>query len=175
MTFMNLPPVPPELKTVSPYLQRADELSTKEPVVSYWCAYYAAQVGIALKPKDAPSRKFLFSLLEALEHLKADLGSNDAIEDEAAASAYVENFALKVFAMADNEDRRGEATRCTAKKFLAAANFFEILRTFVQPDLAHTTDNQNEEKIRYAKWKAADIAKAFREGRKPTAGPAGSE
>ena len=33
---------------------------------------------------------------------------------------------------------------------------------------------QSEEKIRYAKWKAADIAKAFREGRKPYPGPAGS-
>lgn len=33
---------------------------------------------------------------------------------------------------------------------------------------------QNDEKVRYAKWKAADIAKAFREGRKPTPGPAGS-
>ena len=29
-----------------------------------------------------------------------------------------------------------------------------------------------DDKIRYAKWKAADIAKAFREGRKPIAGPA---
>jgi len=32
---------------------------------------------------------------------------------------------------------------------------------------------QNEEKIRYSKWKAADIAKAFREGRKPVPGPPG--
>ena len=31
---------------------------------------------------------------------------------------------------------------------------------------------QNEEKIRYAKWKAADIAKALREGRTPLPGPA---
>ena len=31
---------------------------------------------------------------------------------------------------------------------------------------------QNEDKIRYAKWKAADISKTFREGRKPTPGPA---
>lgn len=31
------------------------------------------------------------------------------------------------------------------------------------------------EKIRYAKWKAADIAKAFREGRKPTPGAPGEE
>lgn len=32
---------------------------------------------------------------------------------------------------------------------------------------------QNRERIKYAKWKAADIAKAFREGRTPTPGPAG--
>jgi len=32
-----------------------------------------------------------------------------------------------------------------------------------------------EEKIRYAKWKAADVAKAFREGRRPAAGPPGWE
>jgi hypothetical protein len=32
---------------------------------------------------------------------------------------------------------------------------------------------QQDEKIRYAKWKAADIARAFREGRQPVPGPAG--
>lgn len=32
---------------------------------------------------------------------------------------------------------------------------------------------QTDEKIRYAKWKASDIAKAFREGRRPTPGPPG--
>jgi hypothetical protein len=32
-----------------------------------------------------------------------------------------------------------------------------------------------EEKARYAKWKAADIAKAFREGRVPQSGPANGE
>jgi hypothetical protein len=32
-----------------------------------------------------------------------------------------------------------------------------------------------EEKARYAKWKAADIAKAFREGRVPQSGPANGD
>ena len=173
-------------------------------------AYYAAQVGITLKPKAPASRTYLIGLLDALERMKSAIGDNDAVHDESAAGAYVENFALKVFAMADNEDRRGEATRyvlacssqhglssetlllrfaptnaCpfaawhsgTAKKFLAAANFLEILRTFdkEKPDSVSPAPDSTEEKIRYAKWKAADIAKAFREGRKPTAGPAGSE
>ena len=43
--------------------------------------------------------------------MKKELKNNDAIENEAAGAAYVENFALRVFGMADNEDRRGDASR----------------------------------------------------------------
>ena len=74
--------------------------------------YYAAQIGIGLKPRDTASRDFLFSLLGALEHIKNEIGPNDAIYNELASSAYVENFALKVFTSADNEDRNAHATRC---------------------------------------------------------------
>ena len=75
-------------------------------------AYYAAQLGIGLKLKDTPSRTFLVHLLDLLEKLKAEIGANDAIYDDAASAAYVENFAVKIFAMADREDRKGAATRC---------------------------------------------------------------
>ncbi|KAJ7103362.1 Vta1 like-domain-containing protein [Mycena belliarum] len=168
---MALPPTPAALKSISPYLQRADELRAKEPVIAYWCTYYAAQVGIALKAKDTASRSYLFELLGALERMKAAIGPTDAIDIEAASAAYVENFALRVFGVADNEDRSGSGNRSTAKKFLAAANFLEVLKTFPKAEVSET----NEEKIRYAKWKAADIAKAYREGRKATPGPAGSD
>ena len=60
----------------------------------------------------------------------------------------------------------------TAKKFLAAANFLEVL-SVVSTSTPPTINVP--EKIRYAKWKAADIAKAFREGRKPTPGGAGEQ
>ncbi|KAF7339331.1 hypothetical protein MSAN_02146800 [Mycena sanguinolenta] len=182
---MALPPTPVALKSIAPYLQRADELRAKEPIIAYWCTYYAAQLGIALKAKDTASRNFLFDLLGALEKMKADIGPTDAIDMEAASAAFVENFALRVFVTADNEDRSGAGNRfaifygtrityiipgrSTAKKFLAAANFLEVLKTFPQAEVS----DSNEEKIRYAKWKAADIAKAYREGRKPTPGPAG--
>ncbi|TBU63682.1 Vta1 like-domain-containing protein [Dichomitus squalens] len=170
---LSLPPIPPELKSIAPYLQRADETASADPVISYWCAYYAAQQGIALKVKDSAARHFLFDLLGLLEKIKSDIGPNDAVHDEPASAAYVENFALRVFAGADNEDRNGNITKNTARKFLAAANFLEILRTF---DAEKTTIDlpDIEAKIKYAKWKAADIAKAFREGRRPTPGPAAS-
>ena len=172
-------------------------------------AYYAAQNGISLKAKSPGARAVLFELLAVLEKMKEEVGPSDAVAIESVSSAYVENFGLRIFAMADNEDRKGEATRSvihqwtkfkiltyhiihrgTAKKFLAAANFLEVLKIFPKtpiseavraPSPAHPFLRmvlihavQIEEKIKYAKWKAADIAKAFREGRKPTPGPAGS-
>ena len=93
-------------------------------------AYYAAQVGISLKAVSAPNRAFLAALLTTLENLRSTVGSSDTITVESASSAYVENFASRVFASADNEDRHGAATRKTAKKFLAAATFFDILNVF---------------------------------------------
>ncbi|THH33564.1 hypothetical protein EUX98_g673 [Antrodiella citrinella] len=177
MVTLNLPATPSELKSIAPYLQRANELKTQQPIIAYWCAYYAAQLGIAIKTKDPSARQFLFELLGSLESVKKEIGPTDAIDDENASSAFVESFALRIFNMADAEDRKGLATIGTAKKFLAAANFLEILSTF--GSAAGTSDGVSEsttpEKIRYAKWKAADIAKACREGRKPTPGPAGGE
>ncbi|KAG6837673.1 hypothetical protein H0H93_004949 [Arthromyces matolae] len=166
-SLLGLPPIPTTLKSIIPFIQRANELRDQDPVMAYWCAYHAAQLGISLKAKDETSRDVLASLLSYLERLKKEIGPSDAVGIENVGAAYVENFALKVFTQADNEDRSGSATRSTAKKFLAAAHFFEVLRIFSKAE--------SEEKIKYAKWKAADIAKAFREGRKPTPGPAVSE
>lgn len=39
--------------------------------------------------------------------MKAVLADNEAVANEAAGAAHVENFALKVFMNADNEDRSG--------------------------------------------------------------------
>ena len=148
MSYLGLPPIPPDLKPITPYVQRAHDTRTQDPVISYWCtsgfvfatcslpthlfigAYYAAQVGISLKAVGVPNRNFLAALLTMLEGLRSTAGSSDAITVESASSAYVENFALKVFASADDEDRRGVATRKTAKKFLAAGTFFEVLNVF---------------------------------------------
>lgn len=64
-----------------------------------------------MKARDNASRDVLLNLLGVLENMKKEIGNVDAIEIEAASAAYVENFALKIFHSADNEDRKGVATR----------------------------------------------------------------
>ncbi|KAJ7492463.1 Vta1 like-domain-containing protein [Mycena latifolia] len=171
-------PTPAPLKSISPYLQRADELRAKEPIIAYWCTYYAAQVGIALKAKDTASRNFLFDLLGTLETMKKEIGPTDAIDIEAASAAFVENFALRVLvwrttkiALVQGIGSQLNILQSTAKKFLAAANFLEVLKTFPKAEVSETSGAyilQNEEKIRRHR-------QAYREGRKPTPGPAGAD
>ncbi|KAG2175301.1 hypothetical protein INT44_007789 [Umbelopsis vinacea] len=161
--------VPEELKYLQPYLQRSQELQSREPVVSYYAKYYAAKLALSKGPKNKNTEKFVISLLDELETAKQQIGANEAITNDLVGYAHIENFGLKVFENADNEDRAGRASKKTAKTFLAASVFLELLKTFgdIDPDVAG--------KIKYAKWKATDIIKAIKEGRAPVPGPPGGE
>ena len=45
------------------------------------------------------------------DQLKAEPSTQEAVHSETVAYAYVENFALRIFLGADNEDRQGHATK----------------------------------------------------------------
>ncbi|XP_065862458.1 protein HOMOLOG OF MAMMALIAN LYST-INTERACTING PROTEIN 5 [Euphorbia lathyris] len=148
-------------KLLLPYLQRADELQKHEPLVAYYCRLYAMEKGLKIPQgeRTKTTNSLLISLMKQLEKDKKSLqlGPEDNL--------HVEGFALSVFGKADKQDRAGRADLNTAKTFYAASIFFEILNQFgvLQPDL--------EQKQKYAVWKAADIRKALKEGRKPNPGP----
>ncbi|KAF9959025.1 hypothetical protein BGZ70_008988 [Mortierella alpina] len=148
---MSVANVPEGLKNITPFLQRAAQLQDREPVVSYYC--------------NANNRAFIEELFGVLEKQKKDIGDNEAISDDLVGYAHIENFALKIFKRADDEDRAGQASQKTAKNFVAAANFLELLKVFGD------IDSDVEEKVKYAKWRAADIVKAIRDGRQPQPPP----
>ncbi|KAJ3276854.1 hypothetical protein HDV01_002909 [Terramyces sp. JEL0728] len=162
---------PPELKSVSTYLIRGKELEDKEPIVSYFCYLYATKLSISLGAKSKESQQFISSLMDKLESDKVKLSEYEAINDDDVGYAHLENFGLKIFLNADNEDRNGLASKKTVKTFVAASVFLECLKIFKDGEL----DEDVKQKIKYAKYKAADIMKALNEGRKPTPGPPGSE
>jgi vacuolar protein sorting-associated protein VTA1 len=60
--------------------------------------------------------------------------------------------------------------RRTAKTFLAASNYFEVLY-----GIQNEIDESISEKIRYSKWKATDIVKALKMGEVPRPGPPESQ
>ncbi|KAK9799348.1 hypothetical protein WJX73_008904 [Symbiochloris irregularis] len=148
-------------KLVLPYLQRADEISKMEPKVAYYCRMYAVEQGIAIPNRAQEITDVVRALMAKLEADKKRITLGDKAED----SAYCESFACTIFERADRADRAGKGDKNTAMTFYAASVFIDILRQFgeLPADMA--------ERQRYAAWKAADIRKAIREGRTPTAGP----
>ncbi|EEA21538.1 conserved hypothetical protein [Talaromyces marneffei ATCC 18224] len=99
--------------------------------------------------------------MDKLERFKSENPDNDAITDNVAGQAYVEQFGLEVFTRADNAVRANKATKQTADTFLAAATFLELCQIWgdVDPDITS--------KIKFAKYHAVRIAKAIKNGEDP--------
>ena len=152
-----------ECKPVLPYLQRAQEMEKHDPVVAYYCRLYALELGMKLPSRGEELRGLIGAVMKQLEADKAaGRGPGGSREED---QLHVEGFAQQIFAKADKVDRAGCATVNTARSFYAAAIFFEVLGVF------GAVDEEVQHMQKYAAWKAADIQKAIREGRKPAVGP----
>lgn len=154
---------PSSLKPIGKYMARAREVEADEPIIAYYCSYYSLTKAIELRDiSDESANRFVTGLLEKCEALKKTLPPDNGTHRN-----IVEEFALRVFDRADDEDRADRATKATARTFYAAMCFFEVCSVFgpLPDDLI--------ERLRYAKWKAADITKALREGRRPVPGAPG--
>lgn len=106
---------PSSLKGLVPYLKHAAQLKRHDPIMSYYCHCYAVQKGIELRSAkpDEENKRFLLGLMDELEKDKQTLG--DKLKEPGMQADYVERFAFKVFLLADDEDRAGNATRTTAR------------------------------------------------------------
>jgi vacuolar protein sorting-associated protein VTA1 len=166
--------IPAELKKISPYVRRAEELDKdKAPesrLVAYYCRQYAVHTGIPLSTSPA-SKVCLGHILENLEAEKPAM--DNFTRDEAA--FLCRQFANRVFDKANAEDRMGLANQGTAKTFYAASTFLQILEQFSTDDDANEEFAEDRKRIVYAKWKSTDILKAIKEGRAPTPGGYGED
>lgn len=131
---VQLPPCPESLRVVQPYLKAALEHDERNPVISYWCKLfiiyssrilrsylcifsgriYALQTALTIDKKSTEAKGFLLPLMDWLEKTKRSAGNNELITSEAAAQAFVENYALKLFIWADNMDRSGTFNKCVS-------------------------------------------------------------
>jgi vacuolar protein sorting-associated protein VTA1 len=162
--------IPAELKKITPYVRRAEELdrdkgNPESRLVAYYCRQYAVHIGIPLT-HSAESKKCLGTILGDLEAEKVSMSNFTRDESK----FLCRQFADKIFDKADGEDRMGMASKTTARTFYAASTFFEILQQFYEEDEVSEEREEEKKRIIYAKWKSAEILKAFKEGRQPTPG-----
>jgi len=169
--------IPAELKKITQYIRRAEELSkqsnpTSETIlVAYHCRQHGVQTGIPLA-STTESKKCLGDILTALEEHRSKMGNFTKDEKY----KICRDFAIKIFDKADGDDRAGKSGKGTARTFYAAATFFDILTQF-QTDEEQENEDAIEEKKKsfYSKWKATEILKAIKEGREVKPGGYGEE
>ena len=85
---------------------------------------------------------------------------------QVAASAYIENYAMKLFLAADKLDRAANFGKNVVKMFYSAGVLFDILESCfgeLPPEAAHYR--------KYSKMKAAYIHNCLKSGETPVAGP----
>ncbi|XP_011817438.1 PREDICTED: vacuolar protein sorting-associated protein VTA1 homolog isoform X1 [Colobus angolensis palliatus] len=164
-----LPPLPAQFKSIQHHLRTAQEHDKRDPVVAYYCRLYAMQTGMKIDSKTPECRKFLSKLMDQLEALKKQLGDNEAITQEIVGCAHLENYALKMFLYADNEDRAGRFHKNMIKSFYTASLLIDVITVF-----GELTD-ENVKHRKYARWKATYIHNCLKNGETPQAGPVGIE
>ncbi|XP_054993062.1 vacuolar protein sorting-associated protein VTA1 homolog [Sorex araneus] len=162
-----LPPLPPQFKSIQHHLRTAQEHDKRDPVVAYYCRLYAMQTGMKIDSKTPECRKFLSKLMDQLEALKKQLGDNEAITQEIVGCAHLENYALKMFLYADNEDRAGHFHKNMIKSFYTASLLIDVITVF-----GELTD-ENVKHRKYARWKATYIHNCLKNGETPQSGPVG--
>lgn len=158
-------PLPPALKSIKPFMKRAQEIEGSQKkealVVAYYCKSYALQKALELGVNSEPGvAEYLGSVMDGLEAAKVELGVTKAEGKE-----IVRNFSLGVFKKADDEYRAGLANKGTARSFYAAGSFLEVNRFFKGKDEGE--DHEIDNLRKYAKLKATEIILALKQGKKP--------
>ncbi|KAM6915519.1 vacuolar protein sorting-associated protein VTA1 homolog [Xenentodon cancila] len=161
--------LPAQLRTIQHHLRTAQEHEKRDPVVAYYCRLYAMQTGMKLDSKTPECRKFLVKLMDQLESMKKELSDNESITQEVVGNAHIENYALKMFLYADNEDRAGRFHKNMIKSFYTASLLLDVLSVFGE------LSEENIQHRKYARWKATYIHNCLKNGETPEAGPIAME
>jgi len=160
--------VPDSLKTVTPYVRRAIEVEkTGDPrayVVAYYCRTHAMEQALALSKdgrREADVQTFLIKMMNQLEESKRQ---HPDLSDSARSEEIVEGFAVEKLAEAEEEYLNELADKNTARRYYAAASFFEVLTAFREDKVL---DEATKKQSLFAKWRATNILKALKNGERP--------
>ncbi|XP_076128761.1 vacuolar protein sorting-associated protein VTA1 homolog isoform X1 [Alosa pseudoharengus] len=161
--------LPQQLKAIQHHLRTGQEHEQRDPVVAYYCRLYSMQTGMKLDSKSPECRKFLVKLMDQLEMMKKELSDNESITQEIVGHAHIENYALKMFLYADNEDRSGRFHKNMIKSFYTASLLIDVLSVFGE------LSEENVQHRKYARWKATHIHNCLKNGETPQPGPIGMD
>jgi len=143
-----------------PFLARAAEFGSKQPLVAYYLYTHVAFLCIKNRASSNAGKEgtqFLMKLLGELENEKVALHSELEKSD---GRTVLTRTALSLFALADDKERAGEASLAIVKLFFTASLLFEATAQYLEGSL----DPIASEKSKYAKFVASKMKRSLESG-----------
>ncbi|KAM3721429.1 Vacuolar protein [Dirofilaria immitis] len=156
--------IPQSLRSVAHYVKIGADNADRDPIIHYWCLFYAVQTGMDIDKKSTEALQYLTSLLSILEDMKKKLSGQEALTQDLVAQAHIENFAMKLFDYADKNDRQSNFTKGVVRAFYTAGHLIDVLTLFGELDENLIATRK------YAKWKATYIHSCIKNGEIPKPG-----
>lgn len=154
-------------KQVQPYLSRAKELAIADPIISYFCKLYSAQLILdqRLHQNDAAVAEFVTFLLDDIEQMKLNASEemSETIEHEEKGLEYAKNFAFSVLENCRKQIDEDKVTKKTPLELIASVNFLTLIKLWEPSD---EVKKEVTERIKYAKFHAARLLKEAKQPKK---------
>lgn len=159
-------------KVVGPFVRRATEVHEVQPLVSYYCYLYAAQLILEsqLHLQDESVAEYIEVLLTQVEN------DRKAIEESAPAIAQllkekdksfklVLGFSMQILNKAVKEIDSHLCTKRTVQSLMAFKDFVEVTKLW--PEFYQTHEEEIAKQVKYAKYHSGRILKALKTGDDP--------
>jgi len=154
--------IPSQFKALKKYVREGKKLSKSQAGAAYYTLLYAVQEAMTIDSQSPEANQFIGAIMDDMETIKTNPTCPNL--DKTEQKVEIEALALRIFEMADEVDKRGEATKKTAQIFSTAYVLCEVLKQFGERDHEIVT------KGKYALMKTGTILKALRDGIQPQAG-----
>jgi vacuolar protein sorting-associated protein VTA1 len=153
--------LPPSLKQVQPFIQRAAQHDANNPTIAYYCRVYALKQAIAIRDTSDPNaQRYIKDLLQATESQRVQLPHNLGQHH-----AEFKNFYNAMLGRCIDVYCSGNADKNLAMDFVHTGQLIEV-SSYFEP----LSETMQLTRKRCRGWAAA-IVRDIREGRKPMAPP----
>lgn len=165
--------VPEEaVKLVGQFVKRGRELQDVQPLISYYCYLYAAQLILESKLHMETEGVALYieTLLNKIEENRKAIEENapklaGILSDKEKSFKLVLSFSLSIFNRAFKDIEIHTASKGTVVSFMAFLNFIQVLNLWPEFYSLHADDLQRQ--IKYAKFHSNRILKAIKSNMDP--------
>ncbi|KAK0423782.1 hypothetical protein QR680_008329 [Steinernema hermaphroditum] len=162
---MSVPRVPDTLRSIANYMKLAEKFKNIDPVINYWLLYYVAQTTLSHDMKNPTIVEFFNHLVCALKQTKERFCHVDGVMHDQAAKEYIQQYALEVFARAEQCDKALLFNTNVVNDFYTAGLLLDVLQLFKE-----ALDEDIKKYRKYAKWRSSYIYTVLRNGDTPLPG-----